>query len=175
MSWTTWPRGSARGSRCPSRWPRSASAGPSSCVPPSSRSPRTTASAAGSTRASTRLKARLADPVADRIIEALRLAREVGGNDLGRLLRTLGGFLRTDLRTRGELEARQSWTVNAARLAVAAPWIVLALLASRPEATAAFRTGAGAAVLAIGALSSVIAYRLMVAIGRLPDERRVLR
>ncbi len=121
------------------------------------------------------LKARLADPVADRIIEALRLAREVGGNDLGRLLRTLGGFLRTDLRTRGELEARQSWTVNAARLAVAAPWIVLALLASRPEATAAFRTGAGAAVLAIGALSSVIAYRLMVAIGRLPDERRVLR
>ncbi len=121
------------------------------------------------------LKSRLADPVADRIIEALRLTREVGGSDLGRLLRTLGGFLRTDLRTRGELEARQSWTVNAARLAVAAPWIVLALLASRPEATAAFRTGSGAMVLAIGAASSLLAYRLMVAIGRLPDERRVLR
>lgn len=121
------------------------------------------------------LKARLADPVADRIVEALRLTREVGGSDLGRLLRTLGGFLRTDLRTRGELEARQSWTVNAARLAVAAPWIVLALLASRPEATAAFRTGSGAIVLAVGAASSLLAYRLMVAIGRLPDERRVLR
>ncbi len=121
------------------------------------------------------LKARLADPVADRIVEALRLTREVGGSDLGRLLRTLSGFMRTDLRTRGELEARQSWTVNAARLAVAAPWIVLALLAGRPEATAAYRTGGGAIVLAVGAASSVLAYRLMVAIGRLPDERRVLR
>jgi len=42
------------------------------------------------------LKARLADPVADRIIEALRLTREVGGSDLGRLLRTLSTFLRED-------------------------------------------------------------------------------
>jgi len=121
------------------------------------------------------LKSRLADPTADRIVEALRLTREVGGSDLGRLLRTLAGFLRTDLRTRGELEARQSWTVNAARLAVAAPWIVLALLATRPEATSAFGTGAGAVVLAVGAVSSVVAYRLMIHIGRLPDERRVLR
>jgi tight adherence protein B len=121
------------------------------------------------------LKARLADPVADRIVEALRLTREVGGTDLGRLLHTLGGFLRTDLRTRGELEARQSWTVNAARLAAAAPWIVLALLATRPEATSAFGTGAGALVLAAGGGASVLAHRLMVRIGRLPDDRRVLR
>lgn len=42
------------------------------------------------------LKARLADPVADRIVEALRLTREVGGTDVGRLLRTLSGFLRAD-------------------------------------------------------------------------------
>ena len=86
------------------------------------------------------LKARLADPVADRIVEALRITRDVGGTDLGRLLRTLSTFLREDVRTRGELEARQSWTVNAARLAVAAPWIVLALLATRPEAAAAYDT-----------------------------------
>uniref|UniRef100_UPI003216C58A type II secretion system F family protein n=1 Tax=uncultured Arthrobacter sp. TaxID=114050 RepID=UPI003216C58A len=66
----------------------------------------------------TRLKDRLADPVADRIVEALRLTREVGGSDLGRLLGTLAEFLRESARTRSELEARQSWTVNAARLAV---------------------------------------------------------
>lgn len=122
-----------------------------------------------------RLKARLADPVADRIVEALRLTREVGGTDLGRLLRTLSAFLREDARTRSELEARQSWTVNAARLAVAAPWIVLALLATRPEAVAAYNRGAGVLVLAVGAGVSVIAYRLMVRIGRLPEEERVLR
>ena len=87
------------------------------------------------------LKERLADPVADRIVEALRITRDVGGTDLGRLLRTLSTFLREDARTRGELEARQSWTVNAARLAVAAPWIVLALLATRPEAAAGVQLG----------------------------------
>lgn len=121
------------------------------------------------------LKARLADPVADRIIEALRLTRDVGGTDLGRLLRTLAQFLREDLRTRGELEARQSWTVAAARLAVAAPWVVLAMLSTRPGTADAFNTTVGAVVLAAGAASSLIAYRLMLRIGRLPEEARVLR
>ncbi len=121
------------------------------------------------------LKARFADPVADRIVEALRLTRDVGGTDLGRQLRTLASFLRADQRTRGELEARQSWTVNAARLAVAAPWVVLALLATRPEATAAYNTATGVAVLAGGAASSATAYALMLRIGRLPEDARVLR
>ncbi len=122
-----------------------------------------------------RLKARLADPVADRIIEALRITREVGGSDLVRLLRTLGQLLREDLRTRGELEARQSWTVNGARLATAAPWVVLLLLSGRPETAAAFNSAAGVFVLASGAAVSGVAYWLMVKLGRLPEEARVLR
>lgn len=122
-----------------------------------------------------RLKERLADPVADRIVEALRLTREVGGTDLGRLLGTLAEFLRDSARTRSELEARQSWTVNAARLAVAAPWIVLALLSTRPEAVAAYNTAAGAAVLVGGLLVSGFCYWLMLRIGALPDDERVLR
>lgn len=59
-----------------------------------------------------RLKERLSDPVGDRVIEALRVAREVGGGELGRLLRSLSGYLREDARTRSELESRQAWTVN---------------------------------------------------------------
>ncbi|MEG3615579.1 type II secretion system F family protein [Isoptericola haloaureus] len=121
------------------------------------------------------LKDRLADPVADRIIESLRLTREVGGTDLGRLLRSLSSFLRQDLRTRGELEARQSWTVNGARVAAAGPWVVLALLASRPETAQAYNSAAGVAVLLTGAGCSVVAYRVMRRIGRLPEEGRVLR
>jgi tight adherence protein B len=121
------------------------------------------------------LKARLADPVADRIVEALRLTREVGGTDLGRLLRALSAFLREDARTRGELEARQSWTVNGARLAAAGPWVVLAFLATRPETARAYDSAAGVAVLLGGAACSVVAYRLMVRLGRLPEEGRVLR
>jgi tight adherence protein B len=122
-----------------------------------------------------RLKERLADPVADRIVEALRLTREVGGSDLGRLLGTLGEFLRESARTRSELEARQSWTVNAARLAVAAPWIVMVLLATRPEAVAAYNTPMGAAVLLGGLVVSGICYSVMLRIGALPEDERVLR
>lgn len=121
------------------------------------------------------LKDRLSDPVADRLVESLRIAREVGGNDLGRLLRTLSLFLREDSRTRAELETRQSWTVNAARLAVAAPWVVLGILSMRQESLEAYSRPVGWLVLAIGAVLCVVAYRLMVRIGRLPDEERVLR
>ncbi|UXM90313.1 type II secretion system F family protein [Paenarthrobacter sp. JL.01a] len=122
-----------------------------------------------------RLKDRLADPVADRILEALRMTREVGGSDLGRMLGTLSDFLRDNARTRSELEARQSWTVNAARLAVAAPWIVLVVMASRPEAMLAYNSAAGAMVLLGGLLVSVLCYSLMLRVGALPDDERVLR
>jgi tight adherence protein B len=121
-----------------------------------------------------RFKAAAADPVADRLVEALRVAREVGGADLGRLLRTLSAFLRDDARARAELETRQAWTINAARLAVAAPWIMLAMLSLRPQAVAAYNSAAGLAVLLIGGLLCVTAYRLMIRIGRLPEEERVL-
>lgn len=121
------------------------------------------------------LKLRLADPVADRIVEALRLTREVGGTDLTSLLATLGDFLREDLRTRHELVARQSWTVAGARLATAAPWVVLALLATRGETAKAFDTPLGVAILIIGAVMSAAAYALMLRLGRLPEEERVLR
>jgi tight adherence protein B len=121
------------------------------------------------------LKTNLSDPVGDRVVEALRMAREVGGTDLGRLLRTLSTFLREDARTRSELETRQGWTVNAARLALCAPWVLLLLLSSRPAAVAAYNTGAGAVVLLAGGLVSLLAYRVMLRIARLPTEDRVLR
>ncbi|AYY12087.1 type II secretion system protein F [Actinobacteria bacterium YIM 96077] len=121
------------------------------------------------------LKRRLADPTGDRVVESLRIARDVGGSDLGRLLRTLSSFLREDARTRSELETRQSWVVNAARLAVAAPWILLALLSLRSASVQAFNAPSGWLVLAGGAGLCLVAYRLMMHIGRLPQEERVLR
>lgn len=122
-----------------------------------------------------RLKDRLADPVGDRVIEGLRIAREVGGGELGRLLRNLSGYLRDDLRTRSELEARQSWAVNGARVAVAAPWVVLLVMSTQRTVIERYQTAAGAVVLVAGALVCVLAYRLMMRLGRLPVERRILR
>jgi tight adherence protein B len=121
-----------------------------------------------------RLKRRLSDPVGDRVVEGLRIARDVGGGELGSLLRNLSGFLREDARTRSELESRQAWTVNGARLAVAAPWLVLLLLCFQREVIARYASPAGVVVLAGGAALCLLAYRLMVRIGRLPEERRVL-
>ena len=121
-----------------------------------------------------RLKFVLADPVGDRVVEGLRVAREVGGGELGRLLRNLSGYLRDDLRTRAELESRQAWTVNGARLAVAAPWLVLLLMSAQTEVIQRYASTTGTLVLGVGAVLCVVAYRLMMRIGRLPDERRIL-
>ena len=52
---------------------------------------------------------------------------------------------------------------------------MLALLATRPDSVAAYGRPAGAVVLLIGGVASVVAYRLMVFLGRLPEESRVLR
>lgn len=121
-----------------------------------------------------RLKDRLADPVGDRVVEGLRIAREVGGGELGRLLRNLSGYLRDEARTRSEMESRQAWTVNGARLAVAAPWIVLLFMSLQSEVIHRYASPGGVVVLAVGAAACLVAYRLMMRIGRLPTERRIL-
>ncbi|WP_349898596.1 type II secretion system F family protein [Parafrigoribacterium soli] len=118
------------------------------------------------------LKAALADPVSDRILETLRMSREVGGSELTTVLRNLAAYLRQDAAIRAEVEARQSWVMNAAKLGVAAPWVILLLLASRPEAAAAYNTTAGIGLIVGGLVVSVLAYRLMQQLGRMPEERR---
>ena len=131
--------------------------------------------AAGSASRLDRLKERLADPVGDRVVEGLRIAREVGGGELGRLLRNLSGYLRDDARTRSEMEARQAWTVNGARLAVAAPWLVLLFMSLPVRGDPPLRLARRASSSSRSAPAlCVVAYRLMMRIGRLPIERRIL-
>jgi tight adherence protein B len=121
------------------------------------------------------LKATLADPVADRIVETLRMAREVGGTELPSVLRSLSHYLRADAAVRAEVDARQSWVRTAARLGVVAPWIVLLMLSTRPEAAAAYNSAGGAVLVVGGLAATLVAYRLMIALGRLPEEGRWFR
>jgi tight adherence protein B len=151
------------------------SSGPAELQPAFSRFGRHYQATGAFTRCLDDLADDLGDPVGDRVVEALRVAREVGGTDLGNLLRTLSRFLREDARTRGEVEARQSWTVNAARVALAAPWLVLVLLATQSSTIRAYNSPTGAIVLAVGGAVSYTAFLLMRRIGRLADEPRVLR
>jgi tight adherence protein B len=118
------------------------------------------------------LKHALADPVGDRVVETIRLAREVGGTELPSVLRALAASLRADAAVRSEAEARQSWVVIAARLGVAAPWVVLLLIGSRPEAARAYNSAGGMLLLAAGLVVTIVAYRAMLVLGRLPEERR---
>ncbi|MDT0179933.1 type II secretion system F family protein [Microbacterium sp. ARD31] len=118
------------------------------------------------------LKATLADPVADRIVETLRMARQVGGTELTPVLRGLGSSVRADATLRSEVESRQSWIRGAAVLGVSAPWVILALLALRPEGARAYSSPEGVALVVGGAAVSLVAFRIMLRIGRLPEPRR---
>lgn len=130
--------------------------------------------ASGSFRvALTRMREVMADPIADRVCVALMLAHEVGGTDLVRMLRTLADQVRDEQRVRREVVARWSWTLTAARVAALAPWAVLALMATRPEAARAYDTPAGAVTILAGGIATVVGYRLMLQAGRLPDQRRL--
>lgn len=122
-----------------------------------------------------RLKVALADPTADRILETLRMAREVGGSDVTAVLRGLAGYLREDAALRAEVIARQSWIRNAARLGVAAPWLLLLVLASRNETLVAYDSAGGTMLILVGVAVTFVAYRAMIALGRLPEERRWFR
>lgn len=119
-----------------------------------------------------RLKSTLADPLGDRIVETLRMARQVGGTELVGVLRALSTSVRADAALRGEVEARQSWIRGAAVLGSIAPWVILGLLVLRPEGAEAYGTPEGVLVIGAGAVTSFLAFRIMVRIGRLPEPRR---
>jgi tight adherence protein B len=116
----------------------------------------------------------LEDPQADKFVASLQIAHEVGGADLGVLLRTLSEVMREELVLRGEIVARQSWTVNGAKLAVAAPWITALVLSTRDTAANVYTSASGIRMLAICAVISVLAYVAMMKIAELPTEKRLL-
>ena len=99
----------------------------------------------------------------------------VGGTELISVLRALASHLRQEAAARSEIEARQSWVRGAARLGVVAPWVVLLLLATQSTTLAAYDSAAGTALLVGGGVVCFLAYRLMLRIGRLPEDVRVLQ
>lgn len=113
------------------------------------------------------------DPIADRVCVALKVAHEVGGSDLLRVMSSLSEAIRDDLRTRREVEARWSWTITAARLAAIAPWVVLALLTTKPEARRAYASQEGTTLIVVGGVIVLIGYALMMRIARLPLPKRI--
>ena len=113
------------------------------------------------------------DPIADKFVSALQIAYEVGGTDLGSLLRTLSEVIRDENKLRGEIDARQSWTINGAKLAIAAPWFTVLILGTRQSAMSVYLSAPGIRLLIACALFSVLAYFTMLKIGQLPKAQRI--
>jgi tight adherence protein B len=116
----------------------------------------------------------LSDPSADHFVAALILAHDVGGADLGSLLRVLAENLRTQASLAGEIRARQSWTVNGAKLAIAAPWLTVFVLSTRADARSTYLSSGGIRLLESCLVVSMLAYWLMKRIGKLPADSRIL-
>ena len=124
-----------------------------------------------------RLKDDLADPVGDRIVETLRVAREVGGSDLGRVLRDAGHA--SSARTPAPAPSSRPGRAGSSRPRGSRsprPGLVLLLLATQSTTLAAYDSPAGHRDAGRRRRrSALVAYRLMLRIGRLPQDVRVLQ
>ncbi len=124
-------------------------------------------------RTTEQLKARLSSHGSDHILEAMLLAKSLGGSELLQIFRTLGDFLRQDLALRKEIEIKHGWVRNSAHLSAAAPWLLLLLLSNQPGTTEAFAQPGGVAILLMGLLLTSVAYLWMGRLGQLPRPPRV--
>lgn len=120
-----------------------------------------------------RLKARLNTHGSDQILEAIIMAKSLGGSELLQIFRTLGDFLRQDLTLRKEIEIKHGWIKNSAHLSAAAPWLLLLLLSSQPGTAQAFAQPGGVIILLLGLLLTGAAYMWMGKLGQLPAPSRV--
>lgn len=102
------------------------------------------------------------------------MAHAVGGTDLPGVLSSLQQSVREDIAVREDAHAKQSWVRSAAVLAVSAPWVVLVVISSRGETLEAYRSLEGSVILVVGAVVSLVAFRIMHKIGSLPAQRRWL-
>lgn len=119
------------------------------------------------------LKSALGEVHADRLCEVLRLVARTGSEALGFSLRHQSHSLRRDLAVASQLESKQGWVAGTAKIAVAAPWVVVALLSVRKENALIYNTAEGAVILFIGFVICIVAYRLVHLLGSLPSQPRV--
>lgn len=123
--------------------------------------------------AAEKLKANFNSHSSDQILEAILLAKSLGGSELLQIFRTLGDFLRQDLALRKEIEIKHGWIMSSAHMSSAAPWLLLLLLSSQPGTAEAFAQPGGIAILLAGIASTVAAYFWMGRLSRLPQTPRV--
>jgi len=119
------------------------------------------------------LKTAWSSSIGDVVVESIRVAHFTGGANTLVVLRELADQVRRDLALRRDIQAKQTWVQVAARVGVAAPWVVLIFLSFRSEAVEAYNSPTGIGVLVVGLVFTVVAYWVMLAIARPPHASRV--
>lgn len=133
------------------------------------------ARAVGFAAAAESIRDALADPATDRVVEVLVVAHAEGGRIVTEVLADLADALTSERRALADLRTQALEGKLNARAVFALPWIVLAALtASEGPFRAFYTTTAGAVVLGVGAALSLLGLGLVVWLGRLPEEPRVL-
>jgi tight adherence protein B len=119
-------------------------------------------------------KSHLGQIQADRFVELIRIVNRSGGSGYLDSLRDQALRTRSEIALWAELDSKQGWVTGTAKLAIVSPWIVVATLAARAENVAIYNTAEGTAVLIVGLLVSVMAYRMVGLLGSLSKPSRVL-
>jgi tight adherence protein B len=126
-------------------------------------------------QAALRLRDHLADPVADLFVAGLLLHIELGGDDFRPMLAQLEQMTRAQQAIRDRIAGARVWLKYSSYVLVAAPIAVLVVLHSwSPAVSAYFDSPEGMVTLFVSALAMLAGYLLMLYLGRLPDEERVL-
>jgi tight adherence protein B len=119
------------------------------------------------------LKSRVGTIHSDRLCELLCVVSSAGGAGLIETLRNQVQLVRKELAFSGEISSKVGWITGTAKIAVGAPWLIVAMLSSRPENASAYASTEGSLLLLIGLLVSIFAYRLVQMLGTLPPSPRV--
>jgi tight adherence protein B len=119
------------------------------------------------------LKSQFGEVHADRLIELIGIVHASGGVGYLESLRIQGSKTRSDLALWGELESKQGWVKGTAKLAIVAPWLIVATLATRSENAQIYNSLEGTTILLLGLILSVVAYRLIAVLGSLSKAERV--
>jgi tight adherence protein B len=119
---------------------------------------------------------RASDPTADRVTMTLIVANESGGHRVGEVLAALSASVAGESRLRQAHEAAMTEQRVTAGVALAAPWVILALsIATNPQAALAFSTAEGAVVVAIGLVLTISGWILSARIASLSDTPRMFK
>lgn len=117
----------------------------------------------------------VAEPVTDRIVEVMVLAHTDGGRIVLNVIDDLTLAIAEEVAAADETETLALEGKLNARLVFALPWLVLVMLTAKSGPFQAFYTSAaGAVVIAIGALISVVGMALVAKFSAVPAEPRVL-